>query len=102
MENNPHSINDPKDYSFILFVFGMSPKSLDAVENLNHICGQYLKNNFDLQIIDISRDKELAEKHQILAIPTLMKIKPAPQRTILGDLSDKAKVLKLLDIEEQI
>lgn len=87
-------------HRFILFVAGMSVKSGHAIENLRRICDKYLKNNYDLEIIDISRDKEQAIIHQIVAIPTLIKTSPEPKRIILGDLSDKAKVLKILNIEE--
>ncbi len=85
-------------YEFTLFISGMSVKSVYAIENLKAICNEYLKNNFDIQIIDINTDREAAEKYQIFAIPTLIKKHPAPVRTILGDLSDKQKVLKILDL----
>ena len=87
-------------YKFILFVSGMSVKSSHAIENLRKICDQYLTDNYELEIIDISRDTEQAAIHQIVAIPTLVKIAPAPRRIILGDLSDKQKVLKILNIQE--
>jgi circadian clock protein KaiB len=87
-------------HKFMLFVSGMSVKSVHAIENLRKICDQYLENNYELEIIDISRDTEQAVIHQIVAIPTLIKIQPAPKKIILGDLSDKKKVLKLLNIRE--
>lgn len=85
-------------YQFILFISGMSVKSANAIDNLQKICDQYLKDNFDLQIIDISIDKEKAIEYQVFAVPTLIKIGQEPVRTILGDLSDKEKVLKILDL----
>lgn len=87
-------------HKFILFVSGMSVKSGHAIENLRKICDNYLSDNYELEIIDISRDKEQAAIHQIVAIPTLIKTDPAPQRIILGDLSDKEKVLRILNISE--
>ncbi|MCP2029606.1 circadian clock protein KaiB [Flavobacterium sp. HSC-32F16] len=87
-------------HKFLLFVSGMSVKSGHAIENLRKICDTYLNNNYELEIIDISRDKEQAVIHQIVAIPTLIKIYPEPRRIILGDLSDKAKVLYILNIGE--
>lgn len=84
---------------FILFVSGMSVKSVRAIENINAIGEKYLKGNFDLKIIDITVEKEAALKYGIFAIPTLKKLCPAPVRTIVGDLSDKQKVLKILEIE---
>jgi len=87
-------------YKFMLFVSGMSVKSGHAIENLRRICDQHLENNYELEIIDISRDTEQAVIHQIVAIPTLIKTDPAPKKIILGDLSDKQKVLKILNIRE--
>ncbi len=87
-------------HKFKLFVSGMSVKSGHAIENIRKICDTYLTDNYDLEIIDISRDKEQAVIHQIVAIPTLIKTEPAPRRIILGDLSDKQKVLYILNISE--
>lgn len=87
-------------HKFMLFVSGMSVKSGHAIENLRKICDQYLKDSYELEIIDISRDTEQAVIHQIVAIPTLIKTDPAPRRIILGDLSDKEKVLRILNIRE--
>ncbi|MCC9064600.1 circadian clock KaiB family protein [Flavobacterium piscisymbiosum] len=89
-----------KKHQFMLFVSGMSVKSGHAIENLRKICDQYLKDNYELEIIDISRDTEQAVIHQIVAIPTLIKTNPEPRRIILGDLSDKEKVLRILNIRE--
>ncbi|OXG04408.1 circadian clock protein KaiB [Flavobacterium araucananum] len=86
-------------HKFMLFVSGMSVKSGHAIENLRKICDTYLRDNYELEIIDISRDTEQAVIHQIVAIPTLIKTNPAPRRIILGDLSDLEKVLKILNIK---
>ena len=87
-------------HKFMLFVSGMSVKSGHAIENLRKICDQDLKDAYELEIIDISRDTEQAVIHQIVAIPTLIKTNPAPRRIILGDLSDKEKVLRILNIRQ--
>lgn len=87
-------------HKFLLFVSGMSVKSGHAIENLRKICDTYLAGNYEVEIIDISRDKEQAVIHQIVAIPTLIKVEPPPRRIILGDLSDTKKVLEILNIRE--
>jgi len=91
---------DPDKYKFILFVSGMSVKSSRAIENLQKICSDYLADNFELQIIDISRDMAQAVTHQIIAVPTLIKTGPNAPKIILGDLSDTQKVLRILDINQ--
>lgn len=98
MENIPNNTDEPGKHKFILFVSGMSVKSGHAIENLKKICDKHLKDRFELEIIDISRDKEKAVSNQIIAIPTLVRVYPAPSRIILGDLSDTEKVLRILDI----
>lgn len=75
-------------------------KSVHAIENIKAICTHYLKNNFELRIIDINLEREAALEYEIFAIPTLIKQSPVPKRIILGDLSDKEKVLKILDLEQ--
>jgi circadian clock protein KaiB len=85
-------------YKFILFISGMSVKSLKAIENLRKICDTHLKDNFELEIIDINKEKELAIQHQIIALPTLIKLQPFPKRTLVGDLSDINKVLRTIGV----
>ncbi|TDW48777.1 circadian clock protein KaiB [Flavobacterium sp. 270] len=87
-------------HRFKLFVSGMSVKSGRAIENLRKICDEYLTDDYEIEIIDISRDKEQTILHQIVAIPTLIKTHPIPLRMILGDLSDKEKVLRILNISK--
>ncbi|MBF4464217.1 MULTISPECIES: circadian clock KaiB family protein [Flavobacterium] len=99
MDNSADGTSTTK-HKFMLFVSGMSVKSGHAIENLRKICDKHLRENYELEIIDISRDTEQAVIHQIVAIPTLIKIQPAPRRIILGDLSDKEKVLRILNLSE--
>jgi circadian clock protein KaiB len=92
-----NSISDK--YKFILFISGMSSKSATAIENLRRICDEYLQGNFELEIIDISKNTQMAIDYEIIGIPTLIKLHPLPKRIILGDLSETEKVLRILEIE---
>lgn len=98
MEFQSQQSPEDQKQQYILFVSGMSVKSTHAIENFKKICDTYMKDSFELQIIDIARDQQAAITYQIVAIPTLMRIVPAPVRTLLGDLSDENKVLKILDL----
>jgi circadian clock protein KaiB len=98
LETLDHTAEFEKHH-FILFVSGMSDKSGHAVTNINRICDKYFAGKCELQIIDINRDKQMAVDYQIIGIPTLIKMLPAPKRTILGDLSDTEKVLKILGLK---
>jgi circadian clock protein KaiB len=85
-------------YKFLLFVTGMSGKSVHAIKNIRAICDKHLAGMHDLEIIDITVNRQSAVKFDIIGVPTLIKVGPAPPRMILGDLSDTNKVLKILNI----
>jgi circadian clock protein KaiB len=88
-----------KKPKFLLFTSGMSVKSMRAIENIKQIAEEYLDGFYELEIIDLNKEREKAMKYQIFALPTLIKIEPLPIRTFIGDLSDKEKILKILDLK---
>lgn len=81
-----------------LYVSGMSPKSMEAIENINKICAEYLENSFDLEIIDLYKHPELATEQQIVFSPSLIKSHPLPKKRMVGTFSDSEKVIKGLGI----
>lgn len=83
-----------------LFVTGASPNSIRAVENINKLCEQYLRGNYELRIIDIHQQPELAQDEDIIALPLLIKKAPGKQRRLIGDMSDTNKVLRGLGLPE--
>jgi len=87
-----------KSYTLKLFVTGNTPNSLRAIANLKKILAEELKGMYTLQIVDVLKNPQLAEDEKILATPTLSRILPPPIRRIIGDLSDREKVLIGLDI----
>jgi len=88
-------------YVLRLYVSGSTLKSALAVENIKRICEQYLKNRYDLKVIDIYQQPNLARDEQIVAVPTLIKRLPSPLRRLVGDMSNLKKVLFGLDLEMQ-
>lgn len=86
-------------YVLRLYVSGSTLKSAMAVENIKRICDQRLKDRYDLEVIDIYQQPDLARAEQIVAVPTLIKQHPAPQRRLIGDLSDLKKTLVGLGLE---
>ncbi|MGI9043824.1 MAG: circadian clock KaiB family protein [Gemmatimonadaceae bacterium] len=86
-------------YLLRLFVTGESARSGTAIANLRRICEQDLAGAYDLEIIDVLEFPELAEDAKILATPTLIKSLPPPLRRVIGDLSDKEKVLLGLQVQ---
>jgi len=68
------------------------------VANLRRICEQELRGRYELQVIDVLEQPQLAEDEKVLATPTLIKQLPPPLRRVIGDLSDKDKVLLGLEV----
>ena len=83
-----------------LYVAGQTPKSLAALANLKKICTEHLDGHYKLHVIDLIKTPQLAQNDQILAIPTLVRKLPEPIRKIIGDLSDRNRVLVGLNLRE--
>ena len=81
-----------------LYVTGKTKKSEEAIKNLKKILNEELKGLYKLEVIDVLESPQLAEEDKILATPTLAKILPPPVRKIIGDLSNKERVLLGLDL----
>jgi len=85
-------------YTLRLFVTGASPNSLRAISNLKGICETYLKDNYELEIIDVHQQPLIAGREQIIALPLLIKKSPDPERRLIGDMSDINRVLRGLGL----
>lgn len=83
-----------------LYIAGQTPNSVLALENINKYCKEYLEGRYSIEVIDLLKNPQLAEGDQIFAIPTLVRKVPEPLRKIIGDLSNKEKVLVGLNIRE--
>jgi circadian clock protein KaiB len=92
-------MNHLDTYNLRLYVAGQTPKSMAAIVNLKKICEQHLSGRYDIELIDLLKNPALAQRHQIVAIPTLIRQLPEPLKRIIGDLSDLEKVLVGLDIQ---
>nr|WP_294944465.1 circadian clock KaiB family protein [uncultured Mucilaginibacter sp.] len=104
-DNDSTRNNDNEEaagYVLRLFITGASPNSIRAVENLNAICEKYIPGRYDLKIIDIHQQPELAQGEDIVALPLLIKKAPGTERRMIGDMSDTKKVLKGLGLPETI
>jgi circadian clock protein KaiB len=92
--------NDKKGDVFILklFISGASPNSVRAINNIQTILETHLKDKYQLSIVDIYQERSLAQQEQIIALPLLVKKFPLPEKRMIGDMSDTAKVLDYLGI----
>ena len=89
---------DHETWTLRLYVAGQSPRSLNALANLIQICDVHLAGRHAIETIDLVDDPSRARDDDILAIPTLVRQRPRPERKIIGDLSDTARVLAALNL----
>ncbi len=82
-----------------LYVAGQTGTSKRALANLKQICAQRLAGRWQIEVIDLWQQPELARQDQIVAIPTLLRVWPGSSRRVLGDLSDTTRVLIGLGLE---
>ena len=85
-------------YLLKLYVVSQTPNSIRALENLRRICEAELEEQYQIKVIDVLKEPQLAEEDKIIATPTLVKELPPPLRKVIGDLSDRDKVLLGLDL----
>lgn len=88
-------------YILKLYITGRSPRAERAIANLRRLCREELEGCYELEIIDVLEHPQLAEDERILATPTLIKQLPPPLRRVIGDLSDRDKVLLGLDVRSR-
>ena len=85
-------------YRLHLYVTGASRLSRQAIANLKQLCDQYLRDRYELEVIDLYQQPDIAARDQVLVAPTLIKSFPLPVRRLIGTLSDPGDVLRLLDV----
>jgi circadian clock protein KaiB len=89
---------DTDHYMLRLYVTGSTKRSTLAIETMRDICDTYLKNRNDFQVVDLYQNPEAAAREQIIAVPTLIRHFPGPLRRVIGDLSDRKRVLATLGV----
>ncbi len=97
----PGSSSRQIKYVLRLYVSGSTLKSARAIENIKRICEEHLRNRYNLEVIDVYQQPDLARGDQIVAVPTLIKWRPLPLRRLIGDLSNNENVLLGLDVNKR-
>jgi circadian clock protein KaiB len=90
-----------KKCSLRLYIIGDTDNSRAAIKNLNDILDKEPKDLYKLVVIDVLKNPQAAAKDKILATPTLIRVSPEPVKKIMGDLSDREKVLSGLDLNDK-
>ena len=98
-DRNAAPASDATTYVLRLYVAGRTPKSVLAFKNLTQICEDHLQGRYEIEMIDLLENPQLARGDQILAVPTLVRRLPEPIKKIIGDLSNTERVLVGLDLQ---
>lgn len=98
--NDVVDLDEESNEMFILrlFITGTSPVSVRAINNLQALLAEHLKDKFELEIIDVHQQPELVQDDDVMAVPMLIKKFPLPVRRLIGDMSDTTRVLKGLGL----
>jgi circadian clock protein KaiB len=84
-------------WHFKLYIAGQAPRSISAFLNLKKFCETHMNEKYELEVVDLDKSPDLAQEHNIFAVPTLLKLKPAPIKKIVGDLTDPVQLLQILE-----
>jgi circadian clock protein KaiB len=98
LRHDREDFKENQKYALRLYITGHTPRSTRSIENLRRLCEMYLKDRYELEVIDIYQQPSLAKEMQILAAPTLVKALPLPLRRLVGDFSDQNRVVLGLDL----
>jgi circadian clock protein KaiB len=90
---------DRAKYALCLYVTGLTPKSTLAIANVQKLCETHLAGYYELKVIDIYQQPQLAKEEQIIATPTLIKKHPLPVRRLIGDMSNTERFLAGIDLK---
>jgi len=104
-ETSLHALADLEEsqpFVLRLYVTGMTPRSTRAIRAVRAICEEFLAGRFDLEIIDVYQQPALIRDEQIFATPTLVKKGPSPERRMIGDMSDRARLIAGLGLRESV
>ena len=93
---------NPGVWGLRLYVAGQTPNSIKALANLKRICEEHLKGRYEIKVVDLLDNPQLARRDQIVAIPTLVRRLPPPVRKIIGDLSNTERVLVGLGLRPRV
>lgn len=85
-------------HRLVLFVNGASPQSSEAVANLRALCDEHLGGRWELTVVDVHQQPDLAIGQAVIALPALIREEPLSVRMVVGDLSDPQRVLRGLGL----
>ncbi len=99
-ETFERALKESKDRQYVLrlYVTGATARSVRAVDNIRQMCEEHLKGRYRLEVVDVYRQPELVKGQDLVAVPTLIKVLPAPLRKFIGDMVNTKRILAGLDL----
>ena len=94
--------SDQVRYVLRLYVTGATGRSLRAIANIRGFCERYLKGRYELKVVDVYQQPSLVQAEQIIAAPTLVKSEPPPEKRLVGDFSDRDRLLASFRLKPEI
>jgi len=91
--------NERAEWLLRLYVAGQTAKTKAAIVNLRRVCEDYLKGEYEIEVVDLLLHPALAKRDQIVAVPSLVRQLPPPVKKIIGDLASEERLLVGLDIQ---
>ena len=91
----------PEIWMLRLYVAGMTPRAVAALDNLKKMCEEHLPGRYEIEVVDLLVNPKLAVGDQIIAVPTLVRKLPPPMKKIIGDLANEERVLVGLDLRQR-
>jgi len=88
-------------YVFRLYIADGAPNSVRALANLYAICHKHFPESHRIEVIDVLQEPLRALAEAILVTPTVVKVSPAPEQQIIGNLSDEEEVLRALGLPQK-
>jgi circadian clock protein KaiB len=85
-------------YALTLFVTGATPRSMRAVANIRSFCDRELKEDYDLEVVDLFENPERAQPAHVIVSPTLIRHEPKPIRLLIGDMSDPQRLATIIKV----
>jgi circadian clock protein KaiB len=85
-------------FEFVLYISGATENSRLALLNMRNLADKYLEGRYHLAVVDLYQDPRRARRHEVVALPMLVKTLPLPVRRVVGDLSDESRVMMGLDL----
>ncbi len=97
--DSPAEAHAPFDrWELTLYVANWEPRSAAAMVNLKRLCEEHLVGRYTIEVIDLLKTPQRSREDQILAIPTVVRRLPLPERRVIGTLSNGAAVAADLEL----